>query len=179
MPGNPRGRTASDRGRTASDRGRTAAAHQNDAMKQYLRDAMKAADQGLRAVDLNAGGDLDQLLAKYDHAESPMRQRPAVPTSPNAAQKKELTELEQFLSRQTASLDRMSALPLVTPKTAALDDEIDSVLEQVMRMEMADKKEMAKKAATAAGGAYMSSRRGDNEKTSKKKKSVGGRARTR
>jgi hypothetical protein len=156
------------------------AARQNDAMKQYLRDAIKAADQGLRAVDLNAGGDLDQLLAKYDHPESPVRQRPALPNSPNAAQKKELTELEQFLSRQTASLDRMSALPLMTPKTAALDDEIDSVLEQVMHMEMADKKEMAKKAAPA-GGAYMNSSRGGNEKTSKKKKkkSAGGRARTR
>ena len=152
-------------------RGKTA--RQNDAMKQYLHDALKAADQGLRAVDTKAGDDLDELLAKYDHPESPVRQRPAVPQSPNAAAKKELAELEQFLSRQTASLNRMSALPALTPKTAALDDEIDSVLEQVLKMEMAEKKDTAKKGAPT-GAAYMSHRSGNHKATKKRR----GRART-
>ena len=154
-------------------RRRGQAARHNDAMKQYLDDAMKAADQGLRAVDMNAGA-LDQLLAKYDHPDSPVRHRPAMPQSPDAAAKKELAELEQFLSRQTASLDRMSALPALTPKTAAMDEEIDSVLEQVLKMEMADKKDTVAakikaakiKKAAPAGGAYRTSK----IKTSKKRK---------
>ena len=50
----------------------------------------------------------------------------------------------------------MSALPAITPKSAALDDEIDSVLHKVMQMELAEKQSATVKKAGRAGKAYAS-----------------------
>ena len=109
-------------------------------MKEYLDEAIRAADQGLRAIDTNTD-DLDELLARYAKVESPQRTdaMATIQSSPTQEQRKELHELESFLSRQTASLDRMSALPALTPTTQALDNEIDDVLARVMKMENDEK----------------------------------------
>lgn len=128
------------------------------AVRNFADDAMRAADQGLRQLDATSVTDLDKLLKTFEHADSPKPKRSEVPTSPSMAQKKELLELEAFLDKQNATLDRLSALPVQTPKTAAAHENIDVLLEQVMKMEEAEKKVTSKKSGPA-GRAYLSDNR--------------------
>lgn len=63
----------------------------------------------------------------------------------------------------------------ITPKSAALDNEIDSVLQKVMQMELAEKKSVTVKKAGRAGKAYASAGRTTRKVNGTSKKGRAGR----